>query len=86
MKNVVTLALSGCVIAILALLGSSCGSSAPPPADARAVAEEQARTFDEFPLLWLGAAYDSDRDGTGDMPIKSARAEQSKPFYEVIST
>lgn len=38
--------------------------------------------FHDFPVVWLGASYDSDGDGVGDMPLRSAYPTRSKAFTD----
>ena len=47
-----------------------------------AQAENTATSFDDFPVLWLGPAYDSDGDGSDDMPLKHAGATQQNAFLD----
>lgn len=68
----------GIAVACLIVLfgGAACGSGASTKAGAP-TPREVAESFDEFPILWLGESYDSDGDGVGDMPLTTARPEES---------
>jgi len=44
--------------------------------------ELQPRDVRGMPILWLGDSYDSDGDGTPDMPLRLAKLETTAAFYD----
>jgi hypothetical protein len=63
-------------------VGAICGGT-PPPSVAEISSEAAvAESFSEYPLVWLGAAYDADGDGFAELPLTSTRVTHDR---ELIS-
>jgi hypothetical protein len=54
------------VISVGIVLASGCS-------DKEASASDTVRTFDRFPIVWLGESWDQDGDGTPETPLRSAK-------------
>ena len=51
---------------------------------ARGDLAEKVTSFDQYPIVWLGASYDADGDGVSD-PITSARTDLSPALHHPLT-
>jgi hypothetical protein len=71
--------LLGAFLALPALFFACSTRSVATPVRTREDPVLAATTFDGFPLLWLGEAYDADGDGVAEMPLSGVDIRDNAP-------